>query len=325
MAIWILQNQYTNKVINDLRIICPDPNLRFDNAGKVLYQQSMSDVGCDALAILQRLGTVSVRGENSGWSATPKPNHTLKDIAGIAVCDTYPATRMVDIVYDVTGCNGKGFMTIDPGGVLIELPSHVLLYHELAHAALMFLGNHDANNPEPGAIAAENIYRKSRHLPLRGGHEGGCVGLFTPNPTASMTNNGKKIIPSICNLLLMSVPQGIGTNHTFTVSDLNPGEATYKINIANQTTDTFTRIELFYKRVGLPGLVYLTEENFIPGQTVTFVCGLCKNMESYAIAFLIGEDLVAKIPEQGSMTPARASVMKPSDKDPCSDSWIISE
>lgn len=345
MALWILQNQYAAKVFSDLRTICPDPGLTIDPAGKISYSQSISSVGCDTIALLQQLGTVSIRGENSNWSVRPQPGHGLSDIGGVAVYDIYPGTRTVDIVYDATECNGHGYITIDPQGVLIELPSDVLLFHELAHAARMFLGTHNLLNPEPDTITSENSYRTARGLPLRGSWVGGCRGSFTPGPitpdpivpglaqqgisssicTPLLMSIPQATPPAICAPLLNSAPQAIGTAHTLPISAFRPGESTYQININNQTTDIFTQIVVFYKRIGLSGVVYLREENVQPGQISTFVCGLCKEFESYVVGFFIGDELVAQIPTTGNMTPQLASQLNPSDRDPCIDSWMITD
>jgi hypothetical protein len=184
MALWILQNQYTANVLSDLRTICPDPGLTIDASGKISYVQTMSSVGCDTLALLQSRGTVAIRGENDAWSASPMPGRTLREDGGVTIFDVFPGTRAVDIVYDATNCNGQGLVTIDPQGVLIPLPLDVLLFHELAHAAEMFLGVYNPANPEPSAINAENAYRASRGLPQRGGWAGGCQGSYSPGPVS---------------------------------------------------------------------------------------------------------------------------------------------
>jgi hypothetical protein len=114
VALWIVQNQYAPNVFADLRTICPDPGLTIDASGRISYVQTMSSVGCNTLALLQSMGTISIRGESSTWSARPQPGNTLQDIAGLAVFDMYPNTRLVDIVYDITNCGGQGLVTVDP-------------------------------------------------------------------------------------------------------------------------------------------------------------------------------------------------------------------
>lgn len=328
MPLWIFQNQYAMKVIADLRIICPDPGLTIDSTGKISYSQTPqgTGVGCDTVALLQNKGTVAIRGEATNWSSSPQPNQTLAKMAGVAIPNVYPGTQVVDVVYDATDCNGNGFVTIDPKGVLIDLPSHVLLYHELAHALHMFMNFYDPSNREALAIASENAYRASRGLPARGGWEGGCRGLFT-GPTGPVTPGpatppAKTVAPAVCGPLLMSFPQAIGTSHTLPRTALTQG--TYHINVNNQSADTFTQIVVFYKRVGKAGVVFLKAEQVQPGQVVGFMCGLCTDLESYVVGFFIDDELVAQLPATGNMTPALASQLNPTDTDPCIDSWAIS-
>lgn len=330
MAFWIHQNSYSGTVWNDLKTLCPDPGLTIDNAGRVQYTQTMTSIGCNKLATLQGLGTISIRGENSDWSVLPISGETLRKRAGVVAFDTYPNTRVVDIVYDATRCGGNGFLTYDPRGVLIGLPSDVILFHELSHAEALLLGSFDRNDPERFAILGENDYRSSRALPLRGSHDGGCQGSFPPGPggggsPGTQRPSTRSVPPGVCTPLLLSIPGAIGTEHTIPVAALPQRESSYVVNVNNQTTDTFTEIVMFYKRVGLPGVVYLSEASVPPSRVSTFVCGLCKNLESYVVGFFIGQDLVAQIPAQGNMTPALASQLNPTDVYPCADSWMITE
>jgi hypothetical protein len=325
VSLWVLQNGYTPKVLADLRSICPDPGLSIDGSGRITYVQTMSGVGCDTLALLDALGTVGIRGESSAWSARPKPKNTLADIAGTAVHDRYPDTRRVDVVYDASDCNGHGFVTVDPSGVLIGLPSDALLFHELAHAAQMFLRSFNPLDPEPNAIFAENAYRATRGLPSRGGWAGGCRGTYTPSTGGATqpTSSSQRVASTVCAPLLVSFPQAIGTTHTFSSTELTAGEASYLVDVNNQTTDTFSEIVVFYKRLGLPGVVYLSARDVGPGKVSSFVCGLCKDFESYVVGFFLGPNLVAQIPGAGNMTPALASQLNPTDVDPCIDAWMI--
>jgi hypothetical protein len=121
--------------------------------------------------------------------------------------------------------------------------------------------------------------------------------------------------------LLRSGSQAFGTNHTFPAT---PGESTYLINVNNQTSDTFTEIVVFYKRLLTPGVVFLKADQVQPGTLTGFMCGLCKEFESYVVGFFIGSQLVAQIPATGNMTPALASSLNPTDVYPCIDSWSIS-
>ena len=62
----------------------------------------------------------------------------------------------------------------------------------------------------------------------------------------------------------------------------------------------------------------------MPGDIAEFLLGLCRDVESYVIGFFIGDDLVAQHPPSGNLTPQLASVLNPTDTDPCADSWSIS-
>jgi hypothetical protein len=112
--------------------------------------------------------------------------------------------------------------------------------------------------------------------------------------------------------------------HERDASSTGTGTWFYSVNVRNLTPDTtFDSIDLFYKRRGLDGLVYLTEPNVGPGQIAPFVLGSCNQMESYVVAFIIGGEPVARFPDQGNMTPELASQLSPGDKEPCADSWSI--
>ncbi len=328
MPIWILQNQYANKVLSDLRKICPDPGLSVDAAGRVNYVQTQSGVGEDTIALLGTLGSVGIRGETSSWSPgknplDPNPAQPLGKIAGVALFDRYPGTRIVDIAYDATECAGNGFVTVDPRGVLIALPGDVLLFHEIAHAVQMFQGIYNPSNREPPAIVAENFYRASRGMPTRGSWIGGCAGSFTPSPGVGSPAR-RSVAPAVCGPLVV-YPQAIGTDHTYSRSGLSPGDATYIVNINNQTSDLFTEIVLFVQKVGVAGVTYLSERDVPPGIIASFSCGRCGDLVSYVVGFFIGQDLVAKIPQTGNMTPALASLLNPTDVDSCADSWMITD
>jgi hypothetical protein len=134
----------------------------------------------------------------------------------------------------------------------------------------------------------------------------------------------QRTTPAKPPFLLRSGSQAIGTNHTFPTGVLTPGESTYLINVNNQTSDTFTEIVVFYKRINLSGVVFLKADQVQPGVVTGFMCGLCKEFESYVVGFFIGNQLVAQIPTTGNMTPALASQLNPTDIYPCIDSWLIS-
>jgi len=101
------------------------------------------------------------------------------------------------------------------------------------------------------------------------------------------------------------------------------------VTFSNNSTDTFDQVVLFYKRVGLPGVVFLEAPAFRPGTKIIFVLGICSQVESYAMGVYFFDaqgnlSEVARIPSQGNMTPALASQLNPTDTDLCADSWSIS-
>lgn len=99
----------------------------------------------------------------------------------------------------------------------------------------------------------------------------------------------------------------------------------YTVEIVNATASTtFDEVDIFYKRVGQPGVVFLTTQ-LAPNEKYYFNLGPCNEMESYVVGFFVGETLVIKIPPEGNMTPELASQIKPSDTDSCADAWLITD
>jgi len=100
-------------------------------------------------------------------------------------------------------------------------------------------------------------------------------------------------------------------------------EEYYTVSVINATTDTtFDEIDIFYKRVGQTGIVFLTQQAAAPGETRYFNLGPCSQMGGYVVGFFVGSDLVAQIPPegQGNVTPDTKA-----DGQPCADSWVISD
>lgn len=102
-------------------------------------------------------------------------------------------------------------------------------------------------------------------------------------------------------------------------------EDIYTVTVRNLTLADWFDIVIFYKRVGLSGVVYLEAFDVQPNAAPVFQMGLCSQMESYVVGFFIGDDLVAQIPSSGNMTPSLASIYNPSDIWPCADSWSIAD
>ncbi|MBE4752312.1 hypothetical protein G4177_29515 [Corallococcus sp. ZKHCc1 1396] len=99
----------------------------------------------------------------------------------------------------------------------------------------------------------------------------------------------------------------------------------YTVTVRNLTSADWFDIVVFYKRVGLSGVVYLEAFDVQPNAAPVFQMGVCSQMESYVVGFFIGDDLVAQIPSSGNMTPTLASIYNPSDIEPCADSWSIAD
>ena len=98
----------------------------------------------------------------------------------------------------------------------------------------------------------------------------------------------------------------------------------YTVSVTNRTVDTiFDRFVCFYNRLGKTGVVFLEQLIVIPGETRVFNLGPCEEMQSYVTGFFVDDELVAKIPQSGNMTPALASMLNPSDVSRCEDSWGI--
>lgn len=70
----------------------------------------------------------------------------------------------------------------------------------------------------------------------------------------------------------------------------------YTVTVRNSTTDVFDDLVLFYKTKGQAGVTYLHSGTVMPGEAVPFALGPCGAMESYAIGFFIGNDMVATFP-----------------------------
>ena len=89
------------------------------------------------------------------------------------------------------------------------------------------------------------------------------------------------ILDAIKNAVNAQVPDGkVGAGVTLTE---------YLVSVRNSTQivlppfgATFEEVTFFYKRVGLPGVVFLTQGPVVPTQLVIFDLGPCAAMESYS-------------------------------------------
>ena len=178
-------NEYTPAVVDDLSLIADDPAFQIDLWGVAggpgtgeatfLVAPQISPGSNLLLALMASPTHVAVRGEHGSFSVQPARGWVLKDIGGGAAWDgDVLPPPVVDIVYDATNCEGMGFWA--DGGIEnpVDLPRHVLLFHELAHAFDLATGLFNPDLPEGFAISAENEYRDYLGLPRRVMREGGC-------------------------------------------------------------------------------------------------------------------------------------------------------
>src|SRR5215216_998884 len=108
MALWIIQNAFAGDVWDNLKAVCPGPGLSIDPNGRVRYVQTMGSVGCNMVADLSRnVVAIGIRGERTSWPFEPAPGATLEAAGGVTIRNGNPA-KGVDIVYDVTNCEGHG-------------------------------------------------------------------------------------------------------------------------------------------------------------------------------------------------------------------------
>jgi hypothetical protein len=118
--------------------------------------------------------------------------------------------------------------------------------------------------------------------------------------------------------------RGFGESHVIRRGDFRADEWIYTVNIRNLSTDTFDEIALFLKRRNQDGVVFFANRGVAPGATAQYLLGLCRDVESYVVGFFIDDVRVAKFPDMGNITPELASLLNPTDTDPCADSWSIS-
>jgi hypothetical protein len=82
------------------------------------------------------------------------------------------------VIYDVSGCNGKGYVVKDNGGQEVSMPSYMTLFHELAHAYHRAVHDEPLNDTDAQALAVadENKARQEHGLPIRStaNDDGGC-------------------------------------------------------------------------------------------------------------------------------------------------------
>ncbi len=194
--LYVHHNDHTAIVIDDLSMIADDPGLQVDlwnaggpGTGEVYFLgEPMLTPGSNLIQALIASPThVGVRGELPDFSVSPLGGWVLRNIAGGGSWDGDAAVPpIVDIVYDVTNCDGSMRWADGGGGLRVDLPRHVVLFHELAHAFELASGLFDASDDETFALEAENEYREYLGLAPRVSRRGGCV---APEDSGSGTEN----------------------------------------------------------------------------------------------------------------------------------------
>lgn len=215
MPLYVLPNGDVGKVVYDLKRVCDsDPGLTIDltpqtatapdgssstvlGSGLVTYAPSVSSLGSQVLTSLTRARAyIGIRAEGSEFPvALPGSGgqFPLAQAGGITWYDQYPAPRLIEIVYDPSGCFGRGYFVLDGSGAHIPLESYVALFHELVHAVHLTTSfpSGSIGNAEQDAITVENQYRASHAMPIRVGHDGGCVAPPPKSPPAGGKRTGR--------------------------------------------------------------------------------------------------------------------------------------
>jgi hypothetical protein len=117
---------------------------------------------------------LEIVGETSSFVFNPStPNKTIwNEGGGVTQGPLVTADyTMVRVVYDATGCNGKGYGVVGTTDSYIDSPPDVYLFHELIHA-FHHMSKDFGANPELQVVVqhpGENDYRAARTpaLPLR--------------------------------------------------------------------------------------------------------------------------------------------------------------
>jgi hypothetical protein len=177
----ILRNRYFDQVITDVLTIAPDSLLEVEYKTGIVFLDFPTIPGIGPKTVSRLAASqetfVGIRGESSEFSTVPKPGMKMRQLGGFTDFDDYEAPRQIEIVYDAQGCDGRGAWVEGlASDEKIDLPSHVLLLHEMRHAFQViekkFTFDQAAN--EALAMEGENEYRYERGLPIRGGDGGGC-------------------------------------------------------------------------------------------------------------------------------------------------------
>jgi hypothetical protein len=209
MSLYVVDSPLVGDVILDLLTICPDEGFELDTlSGEISYTSTSGRyLGCEVLASLIDTDTlIAIQGQTPGWffndPVTGDPR-TLKDWAGTTGFDRFPDPTEIGIIYDATDCDGAGRWALGVN-TPIPFPTHIVLFHELAHAYNLvsgaLLGPFDPAEHELQAIILENYFRASLGVcnlqsgqGCRDSDKGGCnppPGSPPPPPPPPQTVRG---------------------------------------------------------------------------------------------------------------------------------------
>jgi len=155
-----------------LQIVLCDPGLTTSQPTpyvlQVAYQQKQQSVASSSrmLSLVNDATTILIIGVNNTF-VLPDGNPITAFGGGVSMPGTL--TQPITIWVDVTEAGGHGYHVRDTDGATIYLPRPVTVYHELAHAYHMLLGDFPANKQarEVQAIHDENTFRAQIFIPLR--------------------------------------------------------------------------------------------------------------------------------------------------------------
>jgi hypothetical protein len=97
----------------------------------------------------------------------------------------------------------------------------------------------------------------------------------------------------------------------------------YTVTFTNVTTDVIERVVLFFTSTAFEGVKYLEAVGLAPNRSYVFKLDQCADMIEYNIGVFIDDELVARIPESGSLNSITASALNPTDHFLCEDSWRL--
>lgn len=200
MSLVIHAGIYRPAVVRHLSLLVPPENWTIDSFGFISMPnepaEGVSSPGSLMLwALVRTPGLVEIAGTEATAAATVNGSTIhLRDIGGAAYFD--PAnqgdTASVVVFYDTTNNYNVGYWTEGEAGAIIDMPSHILLGHELAHAIQVQEGTWVSKAAgETFAIDFENTLRAANTpvLPRRTSHNGGPK---TPPPKPPDKTTPKK-------------------------------------------------------------------------------------------------------------------------------------